>query len=249
VLTDLLTAPRIAGLRRHRGEVVGKAAWPAIITESDRDRILARVAERRVSGRRTPRRYLLSGLLRCGKCGNTLYSSPRRATRRYVCLSGPDHGGCGHLTVVAAPLEELLAETVLHRLDTPELADALAGRAAQDSEAAGLSESLSHDREQLDAFARLAADKQITTREWMAARKPVEDRIRAGEKALSRLTRSDALVGLIGQGGKVRASWDALNLTRQAAIVAAILDHAIVGPGTPGVRTLDPARVTPVWRL
>jgi site-specific DNA recombinase len=112
VLSDLLASARIAGLRVHRGEVCGPAAWQPIISQRDRDRVLARIADRRVSGRRTPRRYLLSGLLRCGKCGHTLYSSPRKATRRYVCLSGPDHGGCSRLTVVAAPLEELVTETV-----------------------------------------------------------------------------------------------------------------------------------------
>lgn len=248
VVTGLLAAPRIAGLRVHRGEVVGKAAWPAIISESDHHRVLARIAERRVSGRRTPRRYLLSGLLRCGKCGNTLYSSPRKTTRRYVCLSGPDHAGCGRLTVVAGPLEELLAETVLHRLDTPQLADALAGRATAQGEAAGLTQSLSSDREQLDMLARLHANKQITIREWMAARKPIEARIHGAEKTLGRLTQTDALTGLVGHGAQVRATWETLPLTRQAAIVAAILDHAVIAPGTSGARSVDPERVTPVWR-
>jgi hypothetical protein len=43
--------------------------------------VLARMAERALSGRRTPRRYVLSGLLRCGRllpyspapeCGSTV---------------------------------------------------------------------------------------------------------------------------------------------------------------------------------
>lgn len=44
-------------------------------------------------------------------------------------MAGPDHGGCGRLTVVAAPVEDLLARAVLLRLDSPDLADALSGRA------------------------------------------------------------------------------------------------------------------------
>ena len=40
-----------------------------------------------------------------------------------------DQHGCGRLTVVAPPLEELVAAAVLFRLDTPEMADVLAGRA------------------------------------------------------------------------------------------------------------------------
>lgn len=174
-LKAMLRSGRIAGLREHRGLVVGPAVWEAIITPTERDRVLARLAAGAVSGRRPPRRYLLSGLLRCGRCGNTLYSSARKRARRYVCLSGPDHGGCGRLTVVAPPLEELLTTAVLYRLDTPELADALAGRAAQDEQAAALFESVAADREQLDELARLYAQRAIPAREWLAARNPIED--------------------------------------------------------------------------
>ena len=129
-LRAMLTSARIAGLRAHRGQVVGKAVWEPIITEDEHRRALAKLAEKKVSGRRTPQRYLLSGMLRCGKCGNRLFSSARADTRRYVCLSGPDHGGCGALTITADPLERLVADAVLFRLDTADLADTLSGRTA-----------------------------------------------------------------------------------------------------------------------
>ena len=59
-----------------------------------------------------------------------------------MCLSGPDHGGCGRLTVVADPLERFIADAVLYRLDTPELADALAGRSNADERTQELSRAL-----------------------------------------------------------------------------------------------------------
>lgn len=245
----MLASGRIAGLREHNGVIVGPAAWDPIITEDQRRRILAQIAQRQVSGRRTPQRYLLSSLLCCGRCGGRLYSSPRKATRRYVCLAGPDHGGCGRLTVVAEPLEALIADAVIYRLDTPQLADAIAGRAAADERAAALAENLAADQEQLDEIAAVYADGQITMREWMAARRPIQDRVREAERRLSRATGSDALRGLVGAGAGLRAEWGSLNLDKQHAIVAAILDHAVVAPGTLGARTLDPDRVTPVWRL
>jgi len=248
-LRAVLTSARIAGLREHRGQVVGPAVWEPIITESERSRVIARMAEQAVSGRRSPRRYLLRGLLRCGKCGNKLFSSARATSRRYVCLSGPDHGGCGRLTIVAAPLEELVTAAVLYRLDTPELADTLAGRAAQDEQTAALSESISADRGQLDELAKLYADRQIPAREWMAARNPIEQRVRDAERRLARLTHDDALTGLVGNASELRGQWADLNLTRQNAIVEALLDHAVIGPGTPGARGVDPARVDLVWRL
>jgi DNA invertase Pin-like site-specific DNA recombinase len=253
-LRAMLRSPRIAGLREHRGEVVGPAVWPAIITVEERDRVLARMATKATSGRRAPRRYLLSGLARCGKCGKTLYSSARRErsgkeTRRYVCLSGPDHGGCGGTMVVAGPLEDLITDAVLYRLDTPELADALAGRAAVDEEAAVLSEGISADRAQLDELAALYADRQIGAREWLAARNPIEERVRAAEKRLGRMTQSESLTGLVGNAEALRGQWADLSLSRQHAIIIAVLDHVVIGPGTPGVQAFDRDRADPVWRL
>ena len=93
------------------------------------------------------------------------------------------------------------------------------------------------------------AAKAITAREWLAARNPIQARIDKAQQALTRATGSDALAGLVGNGEQLRASWAELNLTRRAAIVRAVLDHAVVGPGTPGAQRLDPDRIRPVWRL
>lgn len=248
-LRAMLMSGRIAGLRRHRGQIAGHAAWPAIITPRAARQGSGPLRRGRPHRSAPPRRYLLTGLLRCGRCDNKLFSSRRQTSRRYLCKSGPDHGGCGRLTVVASPIEELIADAVLHRLDTAELADALAGRAAADEHAAALSEELSKDREQLDELAGLFAERAISSGEWLTARKPIEERIHHAERQLARASGSDALDGLVGNGTALRQQWAGLNLTRQHAIVAAILDHAVIAPGIQGARSLDPARVIPIWRL
>lgn len=233
----------------HRGEVIGPAVWKPIIGEADRARVLARMEQRAVSGRRTPRRYLLSGLLRCGKCGNRLYSAARVDRRRYVCLAGPDHRGCGRLTVVAEPVEELITAAVLFRLDSPAVTDALAGKDAANDETAGLSEALAADRAQLDDLARLYAEKTLTQREWLAARNVIDARVRDTETRLSRLTRTDALVGL-GAAKQLRGTFEQWPLTRPHAVVAALVDHVVIAPRvSSGPRALDPDRVQPVWRV
>lgn len=247
-LRALLRSGRIAGLREHRGEVVAPAVWEAIITPAKRDRVLARMAEAAMTGRRTSRRYLLSGMLRCHRCGKRLYSAARTDTRRYVCTSGPDHGGCGGTMVVAAPVEELVTDAVLYRLDTPELAAALNGRAADDEQAAALGDQLAADRALLDELAALYADKAITAREWMKARRPIEDRIDNTQTRIGRLTRTDTLAGLAGNGTELRNRWADLSLSRQAAIVGALVDHAVIGPGRRGPG-FDPHRVSIVWKL
>ena len=101
-----------------------------------------------------------------------------------MCLSGPDHGGCGRLTVVAEPVEDLITDAVLYRLDTPELADALSGRAQADEATAELADQIAADRAQLDELAELYAAKAIPAREWLAARNPIEERISDAERRL-----------------------------------------------------------------
>jgi site-specific DNA recombinase len=102
---DVLMNPRLAGLRTHRVQIVGKAVWEPIITEDEHRKLVAHFRARAVSGRRPPRNYALSGLLRCGKCGGILFSSRLETTRGYVCLSGPDHRGCGGITVTVDPVD------------------------------------------------------------------------------------------------------------------------------------------------
>ena len=86
-------------------------------------------------------------------------------------------------------------------------------------------------------------------REWMTARKSIEQRLEAAQRQLASLTRTDALSGLIGNGQQLGTSWNTLNLSRQHAITTALIDHIDIAPGTSGVRSLDRARVHIVWRL
>ncbi|HYB34576.1 MAG TPA: recombinase family protein, partial [Mycobacterium sp.] len=160
---QILCSGRIAGLREHRGQVIGPAKWAPIITPAERDRVLARMAARSVTKTRAARTYLLSGMLRCGRCGNRLYSqarhvNPNNRVRRYVCLKGPDHGGCGRLTVVAEPVEQLLTDAVLARLDSPHLAQVLAGKSSPDADVAALAAQVEADQSRLDELAGLYAE-------------------------------------------------------------------------------------------
>jgi site-specific DNA recombinase len=251
---QILCSGRIAGLREHHGQVIGPAVWPAIITPAQRDRVLARMAARTVAKTRAPRTYLLSGMLRCGRCGNRLFSQARHVNsdnrvRRYVCLKGPDHGGCGRLTVVAEPVEQLLTDAVLTRLDSPQLADALAGRSSVDADVVALAAQLDNDQGRLDELAGLYADGAITAREWITARDPITTRIQRARHDIAAVTDTGPIADLAGTGKALCGQWDGLGIDRQQAIVKTILDHAVIAPGTPGSRSLDINRVQPSWRM
>ena len=246
-LRQTLTNPRIAGLRSHNGTVVATAVWPAIISPRTHDRLVAAFQRKTTTGRRVPRRYLLSGMLRCGKCRNKLFSAVRADTRRYVCSSSPDHGGCGKLTIVAAPVEEWIAEAVLMRLDSPAMADALAGRAAADDRHSALLSELQSDQALMAELAGMMGNREISPAEWKIAREPIEARIYNASRQIDQLTGDTTLTGLVGNGNDLRSRWATLNLSRQAAIVGAVLDYATINPGVQGARSVEPSRIVPMW--
>jgi hypothetical protein len=148
---------------------------------------------------------------------------------------------------VAEPLEELVVEGVLYRLDSPELAAALHG-SSRDAEAEEWQQEADSAARQSEELAQAYGTQEITLAEWLAARRPIERRLTAARRKLARIS-GNALIGEhVGQGASLRERWSQLNLTRQQAIVAAVVDHLVIGPGQRGLNRFDPTRVTPVWR-
>lgn len=245
---NVLFGARIAGLRQYRGEVVGPAVWPGIITPGMREQVLARMRARTRTRTRAARSYLLTGLLRCGRCGGHLFSS-RKAdrSRRYVCVSGPDHGGCGRLTVVAGPLEELISQAVLMRLDTPELAATLADRHGADVRYGALIEQVNAAQARIDEAAVMFGSGEISRPELLKIRQAAEAKMTGAQRQIDQATQSTTLDRLAGQGQAIRAGWEGLNLDRQRVIVAAVMEYATILPGSPTATALDPNRVVPTW--
>ena len=252
-LGRMLRSARISGRREHHGQVVADAVWPGIISAADSDRLRGLGGRAAVSAPpgRTPRRYLLTGgLLRCGLCGTPMTSRPRTdGTRRYVCAAGPGFGGCGRMATLAEPVEALVAEAVLQRLDTPALAAALADARQADAEADRVHTELAADEALLDTLARDFAAHTISHREWMAARQPIQARIDSARRRLSRISPTHRVDEYAGRSGLLRDAWADLPLTRQHAIIQLILDHVVVHPAVKGRNTFDLSRFYPVWRL
>jgi DNA invertase Pin-like site-specific DNA recombinase len=248
-LRRMLMWARISGQREHHGEIVAKAEWPAIISPGETQKLRAKLRDPDRRTNRAARRYLLTRLLRCSHCGIPLCSRPRAdGTRRYVCASGPGFGGCGRLTILAEPVEQFVVEAALHRLESPRLPEAMT-RPPDDAKGAEWQVEIERTQAQLNELAELWAAGEITRGEWLKARAPIEKRLTVAKKRLAQLNRTAALVPLIADVARVREQWQAMTLSRQAQIIAALVEYVVVGPARRGYNRFDRSRLQPVWRV
>src|SRR5439155_3771974 len=154
-LKHIVIHPRLAGHRTLRDRVVGPGLWEAILTEQDSQRVRTLLTDPARRLNRTARRYLLSSLLTCANCGAKLVSRPNHRRPAYACSSGTGFAGCGHISILAEPVEAFISEAVLYRLDSPELARALARRPDRDRELADLEIQIATDEGKLEELAGL----------------------------------------------------------------------------------------------
>ncbi|MDP9250113.1 MAG: recombinase family protein, partial [Chloroflexota bacterium] len=177
----MLTSGRIAGWREHRRELVAPAEWEAIIDRPTLDRLRGLLLDpsRRVTHGPVVRSYLLGGALaRCGVCGHPLRAAPRAdGTRRYGCRPVPGSPGCGKIAIVAEPMEAMVADLILDRLDSPQMLAAIEDHDRQTAAAVDL-DTLAADEAALEQLARdYYTDRLIGRSEYLAARDGLKARI------------------------------------------------------------------------
>ena len=249
LVTSMMRSPRLAGLREHRGAIMATPGqWPAIVDPDKHERLRAMMARHATTS--PAGRFLLSGLVRCGVCGHTMYMRRRHKdkARFYGCEKVNGGPACGHVHIVAEPLEALVRDAVLERLDSPEMLAALEAHNRQTVEAVDL-DTLRADQAALEQLARdHYADRIIGRAEYLAVRDTLEQRIEAARRKVARVNGSGKLGELAGFGVKLRAAWDGESVAWQRQVVGTIVDKVTVAPGRRGPNHFDPSRVTIEWR-
>jgi DNA invertase Pin-like site-specific DNA recombinase len=248
LLKSMLRSPRLAGLREHRGAIVGPGQWPAIVDPDKHARLRAILSSRPAVA--PAGRFLLSGMVRCGVCGQSMYVRRRHKdkARFYGCEKVSGGAGCGHVHIVAEPLEALVRDEVLRRLDSPEMLAAIEAHNRQTVAAADL-DALRADEAALEQLARdHYTDRLIGRAEFLAARDVLQRRIEDARRKLARVNGTGKVGELAGFGAKLREAWDGQPLDWQRQVVGTVVDKVTITPGRRGPNRFDPARVTVEWR-
>ncbi|MGI8711105.1 MAG: recombinase family protein [Acidimicrobiales bacterium] len=245
-LRNMLLSPRLAGLRSYRGDVVGGAAWPAVLERDTWEKVLAMLTDPSRRQERPGRASLLYGLIYCGRCGAKLTVAPVSGRNAYRCTKAPGRPSCNGISIVSTATETLIVDAVLRLFDSPEFAEALArGDAPNDDD--GAAGEITAAQSRLAELAEMWAGGEITRAEWMTARRSLESAVEAAQRRVSRRRPTTALDGVDGPGA-LRSAWTELPVSRQRAVLAAIIDRIVIGPARRGYNKFDPARVDVVWR-
>jgi len=235
VVKAVLINPRQAGLRVHRREVVGPAAWPAIVDRATHDRLVAYLTAPRP--RLAPRRTAFTGLIRSAVTGLPLDRDVVRGRPAYRAHNRPGREA-GNVTIAALPLEDLILEMLFTAVEDDRLGERLGERRAKLAAVPDVG-GIEAD---LRALAEDFGQGRITRGEWLAARGALDARLQAAHAAIGATVAVPVPVDL-------RASWPSLDVDRQRAILAAVFEAVLIHParvkGGPGI---DPDRVEPRWR-
>ena len=243
----LLGSPRLAGLREYQGQLVA-SPWPAIIDADQYHRLRARLQANAKSHRRAARRYLLTGIVCCGRdgCGQPLVgrtiksTSTHRNEPRYVCAR--ERGGCGGISILALPVEERVTEALFDVVDSPEFAHRLWSEDGQPPETQDEVEKVER---RLAVLAQTWADGDITRAEWQAARGRLLERLDALQRRLGEATRHSVLERWKDGDRSLRREWSSLSLDQKRAIAAAVLRRVVIQPSDRSApRRFDSRRVT-----
>jgi site-specific DNA recombinase len=237
-LVRIIESPRLCGLRTHLGTLHESNYIEPIISREKWEQLQvvwrARSANRGVQSRR----YLLSGIVVCGQCDMPMvgrnWHDTRRGTvyQRYICTKDDSyhhHAGCGKVFRNADPIDILVTQAVLYRLDSPEF---LAALGTQSNEAE-LQELLNQRQAKIakrdEIYSQYLAD-ELSKELWLRGKGELEDMIEVINRQLESL-QSGRSLARVPLDGTLRAVWTEADLDFKRDLIKLMIKKVIVLPG------------------
>lgn len=249
VLRQILTRPRNAGIEVFRGQEIGKANFPAIVTEAVFRQVVRKLSDpaRRTnhSGGPAPR-YLGSGIFRCGVCGsrvNAACNTKRGGKRQYVCAESR------HVTRLVEHVDTVVRTALFAYIAEQRSWPAKVTRSAGPSTSlAELNAERDAARAKLDALAEDYVADVIDRAQLRAGTERAKARIAELDAKIQAHFSDESAATTLLVADDVEAAWDAMPLAEQRAVVAELLTVTINRVGSrwavdaPDALVIGPAR-------
>lgn len=190
-----------AGLRSHKEDVY-EGTWEAIISRDEWERVIA-VCSRPLTAyyRGTGRKHAFSGYVKCGECGRPLACAMGRSNGgevSYRCDSRrrgveADYVSCGKVQRNQEPVDYLIKEALIARLDGDGLAQVMAGLSNNDKDMTAVLDELRNQRQRLNELVDDYATGLLTRQQLARAKAAADAGIERLEREAVALSGGNAL--------------------------------------------------------
>lgn len=199
VATRVLLRPRNAGLTEHKGKIIGRGEWPAIVGEDEWRALRALFDDpSRRSQHSRERRWQGANVYICGRCGASMKSAvTSQGKRQYKCEAM-------HLSREQAALDDYVDDLVIGRLSRPDAALVLE---REDVDVDGLSARREELRSQKDELAALFADGSIDGSQLKVATAAIRSKLDAVDAELASARGRSPVADLILSHTKLADVW------------------------------------------
>ncbi|MEQ4518495.1 recombinase family protein [Pseudarthrobacter sp. B907] len=241
-LRRLLINPRYAGRRIYNGDDKGAGKWDAILDEETSRRLEEMLTDprRRTAPDDLNSKYLLSGIVVCGKCGSKMFAAPVAAPgggKRmvYRCFGGY----CMQRSL--GDIDELVTGVIIGVLSRPDAARLF----ATGDTTAELRRKATDLRDRRDALASLLADGLLSAAAVREQSGKLGRALADVEAAIASSTGLNPAAAVVG-ADDVGKAWDGLPLGTQRQIIRALMTVTVM-PAGKGVR-FDPEQIQIEWK-
>ncbi|MDJ0341769.1 recombinase family protein [Streptomyces sp. PH10-H1] len=250
-LRVMLLRPRNAGLIDHHGEIVGRAAWPPLVSEEKwraAKAILENPERRTTTG--NARVWMGAGIYRChcglvarGSTGGTggVAKAARNAERAVeLAASGADPGRleklktrswaakyrCSsgkHFVREASELDKYVTRMAIARLSRLDAADLLLPPPAAEEAQEDLAATANALRAKLDGYTEDYDEDRITRQQMLDGTALTRKRLEKIEEKMTARARTSVLASLPLGTPEIAEQWPGYHLDKRRAIIAAIM--------------------------
>ena len=231
----VLTNPAIAGLRRYKGEIVGREGWRGIVSEETFTAVNSILAD---PSRKVPRgvRSLLGGLAAC-RCGNrVIHTHAQQGHGVYRCEHATrDRANGPHVSIRSDPIDDYIRDVIAETMTQPDAAVMFAEDNSADL--AKLREESAAIRRNMEQAAGDMAVGILPRAAYLAAMERASARLNEIDAMVTEASRESVVAELI-ISDDVRATWDSLDLSRRRAIIRSLMSVTLVPAGR-GARRPD----------
>lgn len=219
--------------------VIGQ--WDPILTPQTWEQVVAVVGSRPAAGRgRNARKYLLTGVVRCGECQRPMRGMPSgKYGFSYACVAAVL--GCGKVARNGPKVDKYITAALISKVELE-----LGAAVPQVDEAWPKEAELTDTRQRLEELNAAYRAKAISGPRYFPQVKHFEDEER---RLLAEKARYSAQVQTVRAApANIRAEWKGYTLPHQRAIVDDYLHAVIVHKSPRRGAPFDPDLLEPVWK-